>query len=81
MNLVRHPLLSEIDTSGQAWAYDAIVVDLDYVDLMVMSGMDIKIRSNVQDTDEHGRIDEVYGQLGLHRLHSSAHAVVYGITG
>ena len=81
MNLVRHPLLSEFDTSGQAWAFDAIAIDLDYVDLMQMNGMDVKVRSNVEDNDEHGRIDEIYGQLGLHRTHPSAHAVIYGITG
>lgn len=81
LNLLRHPWFTEADTSGQAWAYDMIGVDLDYVDLMVMKNMDFKIKSNVNDDDEHQRKDELYGQVGLSRTHPTAHFYVYGITG
>jgi hypothetical protein len=81
LHLLRHPLLSEYDTSGQAWAYDMIGVDLEYVDLMVMKNMDVRIKSEVNDEDEHQRKDEIYAQLGLRRTHPTAHFVIYGITG
>jgi hypothetical protein len=81
LNLMRHPLLSELDTGDQQWAYDMIGVDLDYVDLMKHKGMDVKVKTNVQDNDVHQKKNELYGVLGLRRTHPSAHFVVYGITG
>jgi len=81
LHLLRHPLLREMNTSGQAWAYDMIGVDLKYVWLMKMKNMDVKIKQAVQDNDEHGQINELYGQLGLRRTHPSAHFIIYGITG
>jgi len=81
LHLLRVPLFSELDTTGQAWAYDMVGVDLDYVDLMIMKGMDVKIKSSVNDDDEHQEKDELYGQFGLHRTHPTAHFAMYGITG
>jgi len=81
VQLLRHPALSEYDTSGQAWAYDQIGIDLEYVDLMIMKGMDFKIKTSVNDEDEHQEKDELYGQIGLHRTHPTAHFYQYGITG
>jgi len=81
LELMRHPLLSEYDTSGQAYAYDLIGVDLEYVDLMIMKGMDVKVKQSVQDNDEHQKKNELYGQLGLRRTHPTAHFYYYGITG
>lgn len=81
MHLLRHPILRELDTSTSEWAYDAIVVDLQYVELMKMKGMDVKIKTGVEENDEHQKKNEIYAQLGLRRSHPSAHAVIYGITG
>lgn len=81
LNLLRHPLYSEMDTSNQAYAYDSLIVDLEYVALMKMKGMDVKIKTSVQDNDEHGQVNEVYAQLGLQRLHPTSHAYIHGITG
>ena len=58
-----------------------MIVDLEYVDLMVMQNMDLRVKQGVQDDDEHGEIDELYGQLGIHRTFPTAHAYIYGITG
>jgi hypothetical protein len=81
LHLLRHPAFSEFDTSGQAWAYDMVGVDLEYVDLMIMQNMDFRVKSSVNDDDEHQEKDELYGQVGLHRTHPTAHFVIYGITG
>jgi len=81
LQFLRHPMFTEFDTSGQAWAYDMVGVDLDYVDLMILQNMDFKIKTSVNDDDEHQRKDEVYGQIGLHRTHPSAHFMIYGVTG
>jgi len=81
VHLLRHPILSEYDTSGQAWAFDMIGVDLEYVDLMVMKNMDVRIKTGVNDDDEHQAKDEIYAQLGLRRTHPTAHFTIYGITG
>ena len=80
-HFLRHPWFTEMDTTGQAWAYDQVGVDLEYVKLMIMSGMDFKIKTGVNDDDEHQQKDELYGQIGLYRMFPSAHFVVYGITG
>lgn len=80
-HLLRHPWFSEADTTGQAWAMDQIIVDLEYVDLMKMANMDFKVKSNVNDDDEHQKKDELYGQVGLRRTHPTAHAYIFGITG
>jgi hypothetical protein len=56
-------------------------VDLEYVDLMIMQNMDFRVKSSVNDDDEHQEKDELYGQVGLHRTHPTAHFVIYGITG
>ena len=81
LHLVKHPLLREMDHTNKAWAYDMIGVDLAYVWLMVMKGMDIGVKTGVEDNDEHTKKNEIYGQLGLRRAHPSAHFIVYGITG
>ena len=81
LHLLRHPWFSEADTTGQAWAFDMIGVDLEYVDLMIMKNMDFKVKTSVNDDDEHQEKDELYGQVGLHRTHPSAHFYMHGITG
>jgi hypothetical protein len=81
LHLLRHPVLSELDATDQAWAYDCIVADLAYVKLMIMQGMDVRVKTNVQDNDVHYEKAELYGTCGLYRSNPSAHAYVYGITG
>lgn len=81
IQLLRHPWFTEYDTSGQAWAYDQVGIDLEYVALMIMRNMDFKVKSDVNDNDEHQAKDELYGQIGLYRMHPTAHFYQYGITG
>ena len=76
-----HRSFREKDSTTTPYAYDALIVDLEYVDLMVMQNMDLRVKQGVQDDDEHGEIDELYGQLGIHRTFPTAHAYIYGITG
>ena len=76
-----HPSFRFKDSTTTAYAYDAIIIDLEYVDLMVMNNMDLKVRRNVQNNDAHGQTHEIYGQIGLYRAFPSAHAYIYGITG
>lgn len=79
--LMRHPLFTEISQGDNDYSYDIAVVDPEYVDLMVMNNMDIRVKSSVQDNDVHIMEDEITGTLGLRRTHPSAHAYIYGITG
>lgn len=76
-----HRAFREKDSTITPYAYDAAILDLNYIDLMVMKNMDLKVKQSVQDDDEHGQIDELYGQIGLYRSFPSAHAYIYGITG
>ena len=81
LHLMRHPLFTEYDTSTEGYAYDCLVVDPAYVWIMIMKGMDVRVKANVQDNDEHTKKNEIYAQLGLRRSHPTAHAYLHGITG
>jgi len=81
LHLMRHPLFTEYDTSNEAYAYDCLIVDPAYVWVMIHKGMDVKVKANVQDRDEHTKKNEIYSQLGLRRTHPTAHAYIHGITG
>lgn len=81
VHLMRHPLLTEFDSSDQGWAYDMIGIDLDYVQLMIMKGHDVQVKTGVEENDAHTKKNEIFASLGLRRSHPTAHFLVYGITG
>lgn len=79
LELMRHSMFDELASSSMEYAADMIVVDPDYVELMVLQNMDLKVRMNIQDPRAHTKEAELYGQLGLARYHPTAHAIFYGL--
>jgi hypothetical protein len=69
------------DSTTTPYAYDAAIIDMEYVDLQVMKNMDFKVKTGVQENDAHIQVNELYGQVGLYRSFPTAHAYIYGITG
>jgi hypothetical protein len=79
VELMRHSLLTEMSTTSVEYSLDMIGVDPDYMDLMYLRNMDIKVRSNIQASRSHEVEAEVYGQLGLYRTYPTSHALFYGL--
>jgi hypothetical protein len=78
--LHRHPKFTDDTTANNTYSKDAVILDLDYLNLMVMAEHDVQVRSNIQANRAHKREDEIFAQLGLYRRFPTAHAVIYGIT-
>jgi hypothetical protein len=76
--LHRHPLLTELSTTGNEYGADAMIVDLEYVRLMKY--IDISLRE-LNPGRGHRDETEMYCQDGLWRTFPDAHARIFGVTG
>lgn len=82
--LHRHPKFTDQNTTGTggvAYSKDAVIVDLGFLNLMIMAQHNVQVRSNIQANRTHKREDEIFCMKGLYRRFPDAHAVIYGITG
>lgn len=82
--LHRHPKFTDQNTTGTggvAYSKDAVIVDLSYVNLMIMKDHNVQVRSNIQAVRSHRREDEIFCMKGLYRRFPDAHAVIYNVTG
>jgi len=77
--LMEHPLFAEMSTSNNSYNSDMLIIDPEYVQLMKMKNMDVRVKSNTQDNNVHYRIDEITSSTSIRRLHPSAHWYIYGI--
>lgn len=80
-HLHRHPLFTDQNTTQTAWSKDAVILDLDFLNLMIMADHNVQVKSNIQAPRAHKREDEIFCVKGLYRRFPDAHAYVYGITG
>ena len=79
LELMRHPMLTEMSTSGVEYSIDGIAVDPTFIDIAVMKGLDIQMR-DINPGRSHTAETEIFGMTGLLRHFASAHGVFYGIT-
>lgn len=81
--LHRHPMFTDLNTTGTggvAYAKDAIITDLDYLNLMYMKGHLPQVKQNVQPNRAFKREDTIFCMKGLYRRFPDAHAVIFNIT-
>lgn len=76
--LHRHPVYTDFSSSAADISYDAAIMDLEYIKLMVY--IDAQIKPAVQLPNVHGTTMEIFSQTGLWRSFQSAHSYWYGIT-
>jgi len=79
--LHQHSKFTEDHSSVQAFARDAVILDLKYLNLMVLKNHDVQLKFNIQGTRSHTREDELFTAQGLNRRFRSAHAAIYNIAG
>lgn len=79
LEIMKHPSFRQISNSTTDYSLDCVIVDPEFVDLMVMSGNDVQTRSNIQENRSHGYENEVFGTIGIRRTHPTAHAYIYNL--
>lgn len=75
--LHRHPLLTDMSTSGNEYGADAMIMDLEF--LKLMNYIDVSVRQ-LDPGRAHRDETEIYCQNGLWRTFPDAHARIFGIT-
>jgi len=75
LGLVTHPLMTE----SAAYTKDVFIVDMKYVEQVIMAGGDIDWDDNVQLPDEHARKGQYVGELGLSLALEEVHGYWYGL--
>lgn len=75
LNLVPHPLMTE----SAAWTKDMFILDMKYIEQVVMAGGDIEWEDNIQLPDEHARKGQYIGELGLSLALEEVHGYWYGL--
>lgn len=75
--LHRHPLLTDMSTTGNEYGADAMIIDLDFIKLM--NYIDVSVRQ-LDPGRAHRDETELYCQNGLWRTFPDAHARIFGIT-
>lgn len=77
--LHRHPMFTDVSTSAVDYNFDAAIVDLEYLKLMIY--IDVMTRDAVQPNNTHRTENEIFCQTGVWRTFQDAHAYFHGITG
>lgn len=75
LNLVPHPLMTE----SAAWTKDMFVLDMKYIEQVVMAGGDLEWEDDIQLPDEHARKGQYIGELGLSLALEEVHGYWYGL--
>lgn len=75
----RHPMFTDVSTTLIDYHFDAAIVDLEYIKLMIY--IDVQTRDEIQAPNTHRQENEIFCQVGLWRTFPDAHAYIYGITG
>lgn len=80
INWAVHPIFQEMTTSLTNYDNDAITLDPKYIGLMVLQGMDLRLKIDVpQVSTSHQQVDEIYYQTAPLRQHADAHSYLYGL--
>ena len=79
LELMTHPMFTEMSTSSQEYAVDMIAIDPTFFEIMVMKNHDVQVR-DINPGRSHTMEREIFNMTGLWRNHASAHFLVHGIT-
>lgn len=79
LEIMRHPMLTEMSTSSVEFGVDGIAIDPFFFDIMVMRNLDLQVR-DIDPGRSHVKEAELFGMMGLMRHHPTAHGLFYGIT-
>lgn len=75
-----HPIFQEMHTALTPYDNDALTLDPKFIGLMVLQGMDLKLKADVpQVSTSHQAVDELYYQVAPLRQHADAHSYLYGM--
>ncbi len=75
VNIVHNPLFTQ-DYAGTAY-----LLDIECFKLRAMEGRDTTLRTNIQNNDVDGQVDEFLTEIGLERKQAPRHAKIFGVTG